>query len=125
MTLHNSDTGAGSTNYEMGDTGESVRQLNSLLRGEISAAETYRMAIDKVADSNAPNAGLLREMLVQQLPGLRAVAVRARDARDHAADPCISVCSLIASATKVRMPSDSLVVAITSSLSAKRKCGSS
>src|SRR5689334_24774732 len=61
-TLKNSDSGAGSSNYEMGDTGESVRQLNSLLRGEISAAETYRMAIDKVADSNAPNAGLLREI---------------------------------------------------------------
>ena len=32
-----------------GDSGESIRQLNSLLRGEISAAETYRMAIDKVS----------------------------------------------------------------------------
>src|SRR3712207_7048029 len=43
--------------------GEGVTQLNSLLRGEISAAETYRMAIDKVADSqNAANAGLLREI---------------------------------------------------------------
>src|SRR5688500_395266 len=30
---------------------EGVGQLNSLLRGEISAAETYRMAIDKIADS--------------------------------------------------------------------------
>ena len=47
------------SNTDMGDTGESVRQLNSLLRGEISAAETYRMAIDKVsAGDEAANAGL-------------------------------------------------------------------
>ena len=46
------------------DTDEAVRQLNSFLRGEISAAETYRMAIDKAGDSekNAANLGLLREM---------------------------------------------------------------
>ena len=76
MTLHNSDPGAGSSNYEMGDTGESVRQLNSLLRGEISAAETYRMAIDKVADRNAPNAGLLRE--IQEEHGRAAQGIRDR-----------------------------------------------
>jgi uncharacterized protein (TIGR02284 family) len=76
MTLNNSDSGAGSTNYEMGDTGESVRQLNSLLRGEISAAETYRMAIDKVADTNAPNAGLLRE--IQEEHGRAAPGIRDR-----------------------------------------------
>ena len=52
-----------STNYETGDTGEAVRQLNSLLRGEISAAETYRMALDKIQEGeNAPNASLLRDM---------------------------------------------------------------
>jgi hypothetical protein len=39
------------TNNNMDDTGEAVRQLNSFLRGEISAAETYRMAIDKAGDS--------------------------------------------------------------------------
>ena len=47
------------------DTDESISQLNSLLRGEISAAETYRMAIDKVADSDTSHAasvGLLREI---------------------------------------------------------------
>ena len=41
------------TNYEFDDRGEAVRQINSLLRGEISAAETYRMAIEKVADGSA------------------------------------------------------------------------
>jgi uncharacterized protein (TIGR02284 family) len=66
-----------STSADMGDTGESVRQLNSLLRGEISAAETYRMAIDKVADSNdIANAGLLRE--IQEEHGRAAQGIRDR-----------------------------------------------
>ena len=77
MTLNNTTgTNDGSANYEMGDTGEAVRQLNSLLRGEISAAETYRMAIDKVADANAPNAGLLRE--IQEEHGRAAQGIRDR-----------------------------------------------
>ena len=42
---------SGASNYDTGDSGEAVRQLNSFLRGEISAEETYRMAIEKVADS--------------------------------------------------------------------------
>jgi uncharacterized protein (TIGR02284 family) len=52
-----------STNYT-GNENDAVAQLNSLLRGEISAAETYKMAIDKIADSDtqAANVGLLREM---------------------------------------------------------------
>ena len=62
-----------------GDTAESVRQLNSYLRGEISAAETYRMAIDKVADEDraqVANVGLLRE--IQEEHGRAAQAIRAR-----------------------------------------------
>jgi len=62
------------------DTDTGVRQLNSFLRGEISAAETYRMAIDKVADSDdsdaAANLGLLRE--IQQEHGRAAQAIRDR-----------------------------------------------
>lgn len=52
------------TNTNLDGSGEAVRQLNSLLRGEISAAETYRMAIDKVAGSDvaAANVGLLKDM---------------------------------------------------------------
>lgn len=46
-----------------GDTGEALNQLNSFLRGEISAAETYRMAIGKLSKdeqlSAAANFGLL------------------------------------------------------------------
>ena len=60
------------------DGGGGVRQLNGLLRGEISAAETYRMAIDKIADSNAAtaNAGLLRE--IQEEHGRAAQGLRDR-----------------------------------------------
>jgi uncharacterized protein (TIGR02284 family) len=48
-----------------GTPDEAVRQLNSLLRGEISAVETYRQAIEKVADSDRTAAGsvsLLRQI---------------------------------------------------------------
>src|SRR5438552_11745555 len=60
------------------DAAESCRQLNSFLRGEISAAETYRMAIDKVADDRAStsNLGLLRE--IQEEHGRAAQAIRER-----------------------------------------------
>ena len=62
----------------MSDSDEAIRQLNSFLRGEISAAETYRMAIDKAGDSekNAANLGLLREM--QEEHGRAAQAIRDR-----------------------------------------------
>jgi uncharacterized protein (TIGR02284 family) len=75
MTLRN-DTGT--TNLEMDATGEAVRQLNSLLRGEISAAETYKMAIDKVAEngSTVVSAGLLRE--IQEEHGRAAQGLRDR-----------------------------------------------
>ena len=58
--------------------GEGVDQLNSLLRGEISAAETYRMAIDKATASpdTAASMGLLRE--IQEEHGRAAQAVRDR-----------------------------------------------
>src|SRR5688500_246834 len=71
-------TNTGSTNYTAGATGEAVRQLNSLLRGEISAAETYRMAIDKISESDktAANAGLLRE--IQEEHGRAAQGIRDR-----------------------------------------------
>lgn len=67
-----------STNADMGDTGQTVRQLNTLLRGEISAAETYRMAIDKVvgSDEGPASAGLLRE--IQEEHGRAAQEIRDR-----------------------------------------------
>ena len=70
------------------DADEGLRQLNSFLRGEISAAETYRMAIDKVADSDdldaEANLGLLRE--IQQEHGRAAQAIRDR-IRELGGDP--------------------------------------
>src|SRR5437868_6703193 len=62
------------------DSNEAVRQLNSFLRGEISAAETYRMAIDKLDDSEQTaaqtNVGLLRE--IQEEHARAAVTLRDR-----------------------------------------------
>lgn len=63
---------------------QSIDQLNSFLRGEISAAETYKMAMDAAAaDDNdndnraAPiNLGLLRE--IQEEHGRAAQAIRDR-----------------------------------------------
>ncbi|HET9795723.1 MAG TPA: DUF2383 domain-containing protein [Thermoanaerobaculia bacterium] len=43
-------------------TGTAVEQMNSLLRGEISAAETYRIAIDKVEGDRATELASLREI---------------------------------------------------------------
>ena len=61
-----------------GDNDEACRQLNSFLRGEISAAETYKMAIDKVADDrdSSVSAGMLRE--IQEEHGRAAQAIRDR-----------------------------------------------
>lgn len=81
--MTNSNYKAGSTddmnsNVD-GQSDEATRQLNSFLRGEISAAETYRMAIEKVSDSdstNAANLGLLRE--IQAEHGRAAQALRDR-----------------------------------------------
>ena len=67
----------GANGADMSEGGGAVRQLNSLLRGEISAAETYRMAIDKVADgADVANAGLLRE--IQEEHGRAAQGIRDR-----------------------------------------------
>jgi uncharacterized protein (TIGR02284 family) len=67
----------GATNYNADDTGEAVRQLNSLLRGEISAAETYKMAIDKIADGHATGeVSMLRQF--QEEHGRAAQELRER-----------------------------------------------
>src|SRR5215471_13997211 len=42
--------------------GTTVEHLNSLLRGEISAAETYRMAIEKVEGDRPTELASLREI---------------------------------------------------------------
>ncbi len=55
-----------------------ITQLNSLLRGEISAAETYKQAIDKVDDAKHPtiDASLLRQ--IQEEHGRAAQGIRQR-----------------------------------------------
>jgi len=58
---------------------QAVQQLNSLLRGEISACETYRMAIDKVAGNDQismDNASILRE--IEREHGIAAQQIRER-----------------------------------------------
>src|SRR5579864_4254603 len=69
-------TSLGSTSRGENAAGDDVEQLNSLLRGEISAAETYRMAIDKLAGETTPNVGLLRE--IQEEHGRAAQGIRDR-----------------------------------------------
>src|SRR5436305_1596375 len=83
-------TNAGGMDFSSGnDIGESLggsdeasRQLNSYLRGEISAAETYRMAIDKVADEDkaqTANLGLLREIQEEHARAAQALRDRIRE----------------------------------------------
>ena len=47
----------------MADTSKTIDQLNSFLKGEISAAQTYRTGIDKMAtDADAAKASMLRQI---------------------------------------------------------------
>jgi hypothetical protein len=73
FTLPMSDP-AGPNRHNDRDYSEAVRQLNSLLRGEISAAETYRMAIDKlIEDERDPGqVAILREL---QRDHIRAASI--------------------------------------------------
>jgi len=67
--------------------GEVARHLNEFLRGEISAVETYRMAIEKVThrgDEGNNSLGLLRE--IQEAHGRAAQALRDR-VREVGSDP--------------------------------------
>ena len=86
MTQSN-NTGAGAAPDTSFGT-EGVGQLNSLLRGEISAAETYRMAIDKIADSTTTvaNAGLLREIQEEHGRAAQGLRDRIRELGGEAAD---------------------------------------
>jgi hypothetical protein len=61
------------------DRDRAIDQLNSLLRGEISAAETYKMAIDKISDSDSSHQSdcqCLRDM--QEDHGRACQKLRAR-----------------------------------------------
>lgn len=72
------------------DTNHAVQQLNSFLRGEISAAETYRMAIDKLADGDKYSAlgsvGLLREIQEEHTRAAQALRDRIEELGGEASD---------------------------------------
>jgi hypothetical protein len=79
MTDMNDYLPTGGGPNDMGPGGDDpVRELNSLLRGEISAAETYRLAIDRLARAEDANVhvGLLSE--IQEEHGRAAQAIRDR-----------------------------------------------
>jgi bacterioferritin (cytochrome b1) len=72
--LYNDDTSAAFVG-----THDAIRQLNSLLRGEISAVETYKMAIDNVDQSDQitmDRLSMLRE--IQSEHGQAAQLLRER-----------------------------------------------
>jgi hypothetical protein len=87
-----SDLNVGAGSYEdfaTRDNQEVCRELNSFLRGEISAAETYRMAIDKAGDStgpNAPDVSLLREIQAEHGRAAQAIRDRIRELGGEASD---------------------------------------
>ncbi len=67
------------TSAAFAGTHDAIRQLNSLLRGEISAVETYKMAIDDVDQSDQATTGrlsLMRE--IQSEHGQAAQLIRER-----------------------------------------------
>ena len=68
------------------DSSQVVDQLNSLLRGEISAAETYRMAIDKLSADHSSELGLLREIQEEHGRGAQSLRDRIRELGGEASD---------------------------------------
>jgi TolA-binding protein len=79
---------AGDSDYQMGDTGETVLQLNAFLRGEISACETYRQAIDKLGkdERDSGPTGLLREIQEDHGRAAQGLRDRIRELGGEAAD---------------------------------------
>lgn len=63
---------------QTGDDSAEIRQLDSLLRGEISATETYRMAIDSVTDDTGHSDDLQLLRQLQEDHGRAAQSLRAR-----------------------------------------------
>jgi hypothetical protein len=78
-----------SDDYPAFDSNAVCRQLNSLLRGEISAAETYRMAIEKAAGEAAPqsaSAGLLQSIQEDHSRAAQSLRDRIREMAGEASD---------------------------------------
>ena len=57
---------------------DAINDLNSLLRGEISAAETYKMAIDKLSDEPAVSPQVEQLHTIQREHGMAAQRLRER-----------------------------------------------
>ena len=67
--------------------GEIIEDLNTLLQGEISAAETYRNVLDKVAKgAHAENVGLLREIQAEHGRACQSIRNRIRELNGEASD---------------------------------------
>ena len=77
-------------NTDAADTTKTVDQLNSFLRGEIAAAETYRMAIGKIAksdrDSEAHSVGLLQGIQEEHQRAISAIRDRIKEMGGEASD---------------------------------------
>lgn len=83
------DAGASSARNLDTDRDGAITQLNSLLRGEISAAETYKMAIDKLSDSDSSHQSdcqCLRDMQEDHGRACQALRQRIRDLGGEASD---------------------------------------
>ncbi|HEV7301480.1 MAG TPA: DUF2383 domain-containing protein [Tepidisphaeraceae bacterium] len=63
-----------------------ITQLNSLLRGEISAAETYKQAIDKVGTDHAESVKMLRQIQDEHGRAAQGIRERIRSMGGEAAD---------------------------------------
>jgi hypothetical protein len=74
---------------EIPEKQRACEELNSLLRGEISAAETYTMAISKVSQSDKSHESdvkLLREIQAEHGRAAQALRARVRDLGGQAVD---------------------------------------
>jgi uncharacterized protein (TIGR02284 family) len=90
MTLSNDMSGDNvlASAADLGDNSRDgiVTQLNSLLRGEISAAETYKQAIDKVGADHADSAKVLRGIQDEHGRAAQSIRERIRNLGGEAAD---------------------------------------
>lgn len=88
MTMDNSFPLSTNGMTDVGDQTGVITQLNSLLRGEISAAETYKQAIDKVTDGpdHASDALMLRQIQEEHGRAAQNIRERIRNLGGEAAD---------------------------------------
>jgi uncharacterized protein (TIGR02284 family) len=91
MTTDNLGAIPSDDGYNVGATtpSEAVRQLNSLLRGEISAVETYKMALDNNGSSDQTSMdrlSMLREIQSEHGQAAQLLRERIRDLGGEASD---------------------------------------